>query len=96
MSLFRLGRFIYNSGVVYGTRRIVKYSCGNNPAEAREHSCFFDPMMTAWIPDRIPDQCYFSDLAQEYGDIFDLELVLGSQSYDGNHFNRRAGTNSSW
>lgn len=70
ISLVGLGGFIYNPGVVYGVvygaPLIVKYSCGNNPTEARESGCFFDPMMSAWIP----DQCYFSDLAEEYGDIF--------------------------
>lgn len=77
ISLVGLGGFIYNSGVVYGTRHIVKDSCGNNPTEARENGCFFDPMMSAWIP----DQCYFGDLAQEYGDIF----TTWSWYWDHNH-----------
>lgn len=65
-SLVLLCSFLYQTGISYGTRRIAKYTCGSTPTEARQNDCFFDPMMSAWIP----STCYFDALAQEYGDIF--------------------------
>ncbi|KAG4435649.1 hypothetical protein IFR05_008871 [Cadophora sp. M221] len=43
-----------------------KKQCGTSPAEARDSGCQFEPMLSAWVPQK----CSLSDVVQEYQDKY--------------------------